>query len=129
MDGPDVTTITVRPTAEFAEVQGPVMVRAWNGTDCNGAPVVALIAAVRSPATLNMPDLVPIPPPHPEWPEEVTAAMGRLWQVAGLLQPDEAAALAAMASLLTRFQDLKHRRDLATAFLTDVQAMIDGRFW
>jgi hypothetical protein len=76
-----------------------------------------------------MPDLIPIPPPDPEWPEAVRNAMGRLWQVAGQLEPGEADALASLATLLTKFEDRKHRRDLAEAFLTDVQAMTRGTFW
>lgn len=61
--------LTIEPTPEFF-MAGDVMVRMWAGTDQDGAPVIALIAAVGlsdgSPRPPLYPGLVPIPPPDAE---------------------------------------------------------------
>ena len=73
--------LTIEPTEDFF-VADDVMVRMWTGTDDNGTPVVALVAAVAvndgSPrAPMFDGQLTPIPPPTPEdarrWAEKIMA--------------------------------------------------------
>jgi hypothetical protein len=70
--------LTLEPTREFF-MAGEVMVRMWQGTDGDGAPVIALIAAVALTDGSARPSafagLVSIPPPDDEsaraWAAEV----------------------------------------------------------
>lgn len=66
--------ITVEPTEAFF-MAGDVMVRAWQGVDEVGNPVIALITAVRLDEASGDPGLVSIPAPDGEdarrWAAEV----------------------------------------------------------
>ena len=56
--------ITIVPTPQFF-MAGEVMVRAWQGTDALGSPVIALVVAVAGPngAPEAFDGLVEVPPP------------------------------------------------------------------
>jgi hypothetical protein len=122
MDGHDPLTIVIRPTNAFAEMFGPVMLRAWRGViDGQQEPVIALIASLRSDAgDVELSHVTPIPLPDLNSTERITAAMGRMCRVISRLQPEEVEALAALGELVTGYADSQHHRWLAKKFCQDV---------
>lgn len=130
MDGPDPLTIVLRPTKAFAEMHGPVLLRAWRGVvEGEREPVVALVASVRADAS-NIELSHPMPIEAPDLTELATQAMGRLIRVLNRLQPAEVEAIAALAELVTGHADSEHHRDSAGRFCRNVLRIIDkGGFW
>lgn len=131
MDGIDPITIAVRPTKAFAEMHGPVLLRAWRGViDGSGEPIVALVASVRSDDD-NVELSHPTPIEPPDLIELATQAMGRLMRVMSRLQPAEVEAIAALAELVTGHADTKYHRESAGKFCRDVLRIIEpkGGFW
>lgn len=134
MDGPDPATITVRPTNAFAEMQGPVLLRAWRGVvDGDGDSVVALVASVRTDVG-NEELSHPTPVEPPDMTDLATAAMGRLCRVVSRLQPSEVDAIAALAELVTGYADTVRHRQQSRSFCQDVLKIVGegtrgGCYW
>ena len=96
------------------------MVRAWQGTTEEGAPVVALVAGVQVPADFPMPNLVPIPPPDPAWSPALRDTIGLLWKIAPKLTDQEAEGLVRFAALLVGIENIDDRRAAADEFLRGI---------
>jgi hypothetical protein len=118
--------MTIRPTEKFF-MAGTVMVRAWTGKTRDGIEVVALVASVALPSGGPMPGLKPIPPPIPAWEPRTRAAVGRIWNIAGKMLPEEIEGLAtAMEHLAGKGWPLEYRKKLADDFLLRVMVDDDG---
>jgi hypothetical protein len=115
--------MTLEPTGQFVTLTGEVLCRAWEGKTDKGEDIMALVSVVQTKA--EMPALTPVPPPEPTWSPTVRAAMGRLWQLAGKLLDEEAAAIVEFIEHITSLvDDEEGRREAAEEFLR--QAALDG---
>lgn len=82
--------ITLEPTEEFFAAKD-ILIRAWRGTDENGADVVAFVAGVAIDQEAPQPEgMVPVPMPAPDWQAEARALAGSLWQLLGQIPEAEA---------------------------------------
>lgn len=125
-DEPEVTSITISPTAEFFLAK-EVLVRAWKGQMGDRGAVVAFVASVALPENVAALDLVAVPPPDPAWSEQTRLAMGRLWQLAAKLLDEEATGLTLLAEQFVRFgmERGEMRRKAAQMFLVSAASLLE----
>lgn len=115
-DDVKASAITIAPTPAFFEAGG-VLFRCWKGSTSEGLPVRALVSAIEvQGADFEMPGLVPVPPPNPEWSPTLSRAMGRLWTISGKLLDAEAEMIVAFAEHLAGLDEEARRTTLANAW-------------
>lgn len=82
--------LALEPTEEFFAAKN-ILIRAWRGTDENGAEVVAFVAGVAIDQEAPQPEgLVPVPSPSPDWQEDLRVLSGTFWTMLTHLPEAEA---------------------------------------
>lgn len=113
--------ITLEPTEEFFAAKD-ILIRAWRGTDENGADVVAFVAGVAIDQEAPQPEgMVPVPMPAPDWQAEARAFAGSLWQLLGQI-PEAEALRVLKGSLILGDSLLDHRggfREIVHGWMSD----------
>lgn len=119
MDAPELMPITVAATEAFAETDGPIMLRAWQGLDAAGKPVTALVASVRAKDDVEM-SPVPFLSQHGSRAAQMAHVLDRL-------PPPDFSSMIAVAELLTGFPPTAARVDNARLLLGAIRQR--GNFW